>query len=126
MDQDPEHAHPAVNNCTIMPPGPCKRFTHSRRKHRGKFLILAVAEAWARIPVMGIAEMIRDGAETPDEHSLSLAAQMDEETDRAVDQHLDCLVSQGHFADLAAVAQRDEKDCKTFPPHEFRNERGTS
>ena len=75
---------------------------------------------------MGIAEIMREVRKLPDDELLALAAQVDEETARAVDHRFECLVREGRFEDLAAEALREEKEGKTIPLHEVLDERGVS
>lgn len=75
---------------------------------------------------MGIAEIMREVRKLPDDELLALAAQVDEETARAVDHRFEGLVREGRFEDLAAEALREEKEGKTIPLDEVLDERGVS
>jgi hypothetical protein len=75
---------------------------------------------------MGIAEIMREVRKLPDDELLALAVQVDEEAARAVDHRFESLVRDGHFADLAAEALREEKDGKTISLHEVLDQRGVS
>jgi hypothetical protein len=75
---------------------------------------------------MGIAEIMREVRKLPDDELLALAAQVDEEAARAVDHRFESLVRDGHFADLAAEALREEKEGKTISLHEFLDQRDIS
>ncbi len=75
---------------------------------------------------MGIAEIMREVRKLPDEELLALAAQIDEEAAKAVDHRFESLVREGHFADLAAEALRDEEEGKSIPLHELIDERSVS
>ena len=75
---------------------------------------------------MGIAEIMREVRKLPDDELLALAAQVDEETARAVDHRFECLVREGRFEDLASKALREEKEGKTISLDEVLNERGIS
>jgi hypothetical protein len=55
-----------------------------------------------------------------------LAAQVDEEAARTVDQRFENLIRDGHFADMAADALREEKEGKTAPLHEVIDQHGVS
>ena len=67
---------------------------------------------------MGVAEIIQEVRKLPDDQLLALAAQVDEESARAVDCRFENIVREGGFADLAAEALREEKAGKTVPLHE--------
>lgn len=75
---------------------------------------------------MGVAEIMQEVRKLPDDELLALAAQVDLEAARAVDQRFECLVRDGQFADLAAAALREEKEGKTRPLHEVLDERSVS
>lgn len=75
---------------------------------------------------MGIAEIMREVRKLPDDELLALAAQFDEEAARAVDHRFESLVRDGHFADLAAEALREEKEGKTVSLHEVLDQRDVS
>lgn len=75
---------------------------------------------------MGIAEIMREVRKLPDDELLALAAQVDEEAARAVDHRFESLVRDGHFADLAAEALREEKEGKTVFLHEVLDPHGVS
>jgi hypothetical protein len=62
---------------------------------------------------MGIAEIMREVRKLPGDELLALAAQVDEEATRAVDQRFASLLRDGQFPDLAADALRGEKEGKT-------------
>ena len=72
---------------------------------------------------MGIAEIMIEVRKLPNDELLALAAQVDEEAARAVDHRFECLVRDGHFADLAAAALCEEKEGKTVPLYEVLDER---
>lgn len=75
---------------------------------------------------MGIAEIMREVRKLPDGELLALAAQVDEEAARAVDHRFESLVREGHFADLAAEALREENENKTVSLDEVLDQRGVS
>ena len=75
---------------------------------------------------MGVAEIMREVRKLPNEQLLALAAQIDDEAARVVDQRFESLVREGHFADLAAEAQREDTLGTTIPLHQFLDERGIS
>lgn len=75
---------------------------------------------------MGIAEIMREVRKLPDDQLLALAAQVDEEAARAVDHRFESLVRDGHFADLAAEARREEKEGKTISLHEVLDQHDVS
>ena len=75
---------------------------------------------------MGVAEIMQEVRKLPDDELLALAAQVDAEAARTVDHRFECLVRDGHFADLAAAALREEKEGRTKPLHEILDERGIS
>jgi len=75
---------------------------------------------------MGIAEIMREVRKLPDDQLLALAAQVDEEAARAVDHRLESLVRDGHFADLATEARREEKEGKTISLHEVLDQHDVS
>ena len=72
---------------------------------------------------MSIAELMKQIRMLPDDELLALAAQVDEEAARAVDHRFESLVRDGHFADLAAEALREEKEGKTISLHEVLDQR---
>jgi hypothetical protein len=72
---------------------------------------------------MSIAELMKEIRMLPDDDLLALAAQVDEEAARAVDHRFESLVRDGHFADLAAEALREEKEGKTISLHEVLDQR---
>ena len=57
---------------------------------------------------------MREVRKLPDDELLALAVQVDEEAARAVDQRFENLVRDGHFADVAAAALREEKQKKNL------------
>jgi hypothetical protein len=61
---------------------------------------------------------MREIRRLPDDQLLALAAQVDEEAARTVDQKFESLISEGRFAVMAAEALREEKEGKTAPLHE--------
>lgn len=69
---------------------------------------------------------MREVRKLPDEELLALAAQIDEEAAKAVDHRFESLLREGHFADLAAEARREEGEGKTIPLHEVIDERSVS
>ncbi len=75
---------------------------------------------------MGIAEIMREVRKLPDDELLALAAQVDAEAARAVDHRFESMVREGHFADLAAQALREDEEGKTISLHEILDERGVS
>jgi len=75
---------------------------------------------------MGIAEIMHEIRKLPDDQLLALAAQVDEEAARAVDHRFESMVREGHFADLATEALREEKERKTIPLNEVIDQRGVS
>ena len=75
---------------------------------------------------MGIAEIMREVRKLPDDELLALAVQVDEEAARAVDQRFESLVRDGHFADVAGDALREDKEGKTVRLHEVLDEHGVS
>ncbi len=77
-------------------------------------------------PFMEIAEIMREVRKLPDDQLLSLAAQIDQEAARAVDQRFESMVREGDFSELAAEALREEKEGKTVPLHEVLDQRDVS
>ena len=75
---------------------------------------------------MGIAEIMREVRKLPDDELLALAAQVDAEAARAVDHRFESMVREGHFADLAAQALREDEEGETISLHEILDERGVS
>lgn len=69
---------------------------------------------------------MREIRKLPDDGLLALSAQIDQEAANAVDHRFESLVREGHFADLAAEALREEKNGKTILLHEVLNERDLS
>jgi hypothetical protein len=56
---------------------------------------------------------MREVRKLPDDELLALSARIDEEAARAVDHRFECLVRDGHFADLAAEALDEVKEGNT-------------
>jgi len=75
---------------------------------------------------MGIAEIMREDRKLPSEQLMALAAQIDVEAARVVDQRFESVVREGHFADLAPDAQREDKEGTTILLHELLDERSVS
>jgi hypothetical protein len=75
---------------------------------------------------MGIAELLKEIRKLPDAELLELAAQVDAEAARAVDEQFAARVSEGAFDDLAAEALREQREQKTVPLHEVLDQRGIS
>lgn len=71
---------------------------------------------------MGIAEIMREVRKLPDDELLALAAQIEEEAARAVDQRFASKVREEAFDDLAAEALRELKEGKTVPLNEALDE----
>jgi len=72
---------------------------------------------------MGVAEIMREVRKLGDADLLDLAAQVDAEAARAVDQRFECLVRDGHFAAAAAAALREKKEGTTRSLDEILDER---
>jgi len=75
---------------------------------------------------MGIAELMKEIRKLPDHELLALAAQVEEEAARAVDEQFAAKVRDGDFDAMAAEALRDWKEGKTVPLHEILDERHVS
>jgi hypothetical protein len=75
---------------------------------------------------MGIAELMSEIRKLPDADLLALAAQVDAEAARAVDERFACMVRDGGFDELAAEALKDHIEGKTIPLHEFLDQRDVS
>ena len=75
---------------------------------------------------MGIAELMSEIRKLPDDDLLALAAQVDAEAARAVDERFASMVRDGGFDNLAAEALREHKEGKTIPLHEVLDERRIS
>ena len=71
---------------------------------------------------MGIAELMREIRKLPDDELLALAAQVEEEAARAVDERFAAKVREGDFDGMAAEALRDWKEGKTVPLNEVLDE----
>jgi hypothetical protein len=54
--------------------------------------------------------MLHEVRKLPHDELFALAAQVDEEATRAVDQRFESFLRDGHFADVAADALREEKE----------------
>jgi len=75
---------------------------------------------------MGIAEIMKEVRKLPDDQLLALAAQIDEEAARAVDQRFESLVREGRFDEAATEALGEHRKAKTLPLNEILDERGVS
>jgi hypothetical protein len=67
---------------------------------------------------MNVAEIMQEVRKLTDDQLLALAAQVDEEAARAVDQRFESMVREGGFGGLAAEALREHDEGKTVPLHE--------
>jgi len=75
---------------------------------------------------MIIAEIMKEIRKLPDEELLVLAAQVDEEAARAVDERFAARVGEGAFDEMAAEALRELRENKTMPLHEVIDQRSVS
>jgi hypothetical protein len=75
---------------------------------------------------MSIAELMKEIRKLPDEELLALAAQVEEEAARAVDEKFAACVGEGVFDDCAAEALRELRMNQTVPLHEVLDQRGVS
>lgn len=75
---------------------------------------------------MSIAELMSEIRKLPDDELLALAAQVDEEAARAVDERFAAKVREGCFDEAAAAALRELKEGKTVALHEVLDERRIS
>jgi methionine synthase II (cobalamin-independent) len=73
-----------------------------------------------------IAELMKEIRKLPDDELLTLAAQVDAEAARAVDERFAAKVREGDFDGLAAEALRELREGKTVPLHEILDERHVS
>ncbi len=71
---------------------------------------------------MSIAELMSEIRKLPDDDLLALAAQVDAEAARAVDERFSAKVREGCFDEGAAEALRELKEGKTVPLHEVLDE----
>lgn len=72
---------------------------------------------------MSVTELMKEIRKLPDTDLLALAAQVDAEAARAVDERFASKVRDGAFDDLAAEALRELKQGKTVSLHEVLDER---
>lgn len=72
---------------------------------------------------MGITELMNEIRKLPDAELLALAAQVDAEAARAVDERFSAKVRDGVFDDLAAQALVELEAGRTRPLHEVLDER---
>lgn len=72
---------------------------------------------------MSIAELMKEIRMLPDDDLLALAAQVEAEAARAVDERFASKVREGTFDDLAADALKEWKSGKTVSLHEVLDER---
>ncbi len=72
---------------------------------------------------MSIAELMKEIRMLPDDALLALAAQVEAEAARAVDEQFASKVREGVFTELAADALKELKSGKTIPLDEVLDER---
>lgn len=72
---------------------------------------------------MSVTELMKEIRKLPDDDLLALAAQVDAEAARAVDERFASKVRDGTFDDLASEALRELKQGKTVSLHEVLDER---
>ena len=75
---------------------------------------------------MGVAELMMEIRKLPGAELLVLAAQVEAEAARAVDEQFAVRVQEGAFDALAAEALREFREHKTVPLHEVFDQRGIS
>jgi hypothetical protein len=75
---------------------------------------------------MSITDIMKEIRKLPDEELLVLAAQVEEEAARAVDEHFAARVNEGDFDALAAQALQELRMNQTVPLHEVLDQRNLS
>jgi hypothetical protein len=75
---------------------------------------------------MSITEIMKEIRKLPDEELLVLAAQVEEEAARAVDERFAARVNEEHFDTLAAQALQELRMNQTVPLHKVLDQRNLS